>query len=95
MHKKVVLGIVKIREEHECGVPFSVIADYNDFGYTPRTPGPFVGNLVFRFCPWCGKTRDDTQERRTVEMIHDVPATIVRPRSESGEDERSEGSFDR
>ncbi|MGD9727901.1 MAG: hypothetical protein AB7L09_01300 [Nitrospira sp.] len=66
MHKKVVLSIANIRDEIECGVPDSAMAEFHDFAYRSTSNLPVAAALSFRFCPWCGTPRDENDRNRRI-----------------------------
>lgn len=69
MRRKVIIGVFKVLSAEESGVPDVEEAPYIDFDYTSPLGVPVKRAYKFAFCPWCGKKRDDTQERRTHETL--------------------------
>ena len=65
MRRKIVVGIIKVLNEEECGVSDTELADVMRFDL--ETPdGKAV--LAFRYCPWCGKPRSAGGETRIVDV---------------------------
>jgi hypothetical protein len=59
--KKIVLTIVAILPEADCGVPDTELIDVMRFDVQAPDGKPVIG---FRFCPWCGKARAANSEMR-------------------------------
>lgn len=65
MRRKVVVGILGVLQEQQCGVPDSELADFMRFDLQTPDGKPV---LAFRFCPWCGAPRDPAAEVRIVDV---------------------------
>lgn len=63
--RKVLVGILKVLTEQECGVPDAEMADLLRFDLASPTGKPV---LAFRYCPWCGRARDPGGETRIVDF---------------------------
>jgi hypothetical protein len=70
MRRKIAIGIAKVFSEDECGIPDSAMLDFHNFNYSSPTKLPVAVALAFKFCPWCGARRDNSNmERRATEVI--------------------------
>jgi len=65
MRRKVVVGILGILDEEQCGVGDSEMADFMRFDLATPSGKPI---LAFRYCPWCGAERRHDDEMRIVEL---------------------------
>ncbi len=65
MRRKVIVGILAVLPEAQCGVPDAELADYLRFDLDAPTGKPV---LAFRFCPWCGERRGPGTEHRIVDI---------------------------
>ena len=70
LRRKVLVGILKVLSEEECGVPESELADVMRFDLESPSGKPV---LAFRFCPWCGAPRDPGGETRIVDIAGPKP----------------------
>lgn len=84
MRRKVVVGILAVLPETQCGVGDSELADFLRFDL--ETPGG-KPVLAFRFCPWCGAARAPDAETRIVDV------DIMRGEQGEGEGDE-EGGFE-
>jgi len=67
--RKVIVGILKILTEEECGIGEGELAGFIRWG-KKTSAGTTI--LAFRFCPWCGEERDPEDEARITEHVADV-----------------------
>ncbi|MBX3470791.1 MAG: hypothetical protein KF878_28320 [Planctomycetes bacterium] len=65
MRRKVVVGILGVLGEAQCGVPDSELADFLRFDLQTPDGKPV---LAFRYCPWCGQQRAAEAEVRIVDV---------------------------
>lgn len=65
MRRKVVVGILGVLPEAQCGVPDSELADFMRFDLEAPGGKPVI---AFRFCPWCGAPRAPDGEVRIVDV---------------------------
>ena len=65
MRRKIMVGILKVFSEEECGISDSELADVMRFDLQSPTGKPV---LAFRYCPWCGQPRDQAGESRVVDV---------------------------
>ena len=65
MRRKVVVGILGVLPEQQCGVPDSELADFMRFDLQTPDNKPV---LAFRYCPWCGVPRSPDAEVRIVDV---------------------------
>ena len=65
MRRKVVVGILGVLPEEQCGVPDSELADFMRFDLQTPDGKPV---LAFRYCPWCGAARGPEAELRIVDL---------------------------
>ncbi len=65
MRRKVVVGILGVLPEEQCGVPDSELADFMRFDLQTPDGKPV---LAFRYCPWCGTVRSAEAEVRIVDV---------------------------
>jgi hypothetical protein len=65
LRRKLLVGILRVLSEDECGVGDSDLVDVMRFDLTSPTGKPVI---AFRFCPWCGKPRDPHGETRIVDI---------------------------
>lgn len=70
LRRKILVGILRVLSEEECGVPESELADVLRFDLASPQGRPV---LAFRFCPWCGKERDLAGETRIVDVAFGPP----------------------
>lgn len=68
LRKKVVLGIMLIRSEAECGVPDSEMADVMAFDES-KSDRPII---CVQYCPWCG-AKIELDENSTITEIDGDP----------------------
>lgn len=68
--RKILVGILRVLTEEECGVPDSELADVILFDASSPS-GKMV--LAFRYCPWCGKPRDEASESRITDVLAPPP----------------------
>ncbi len=66
LRRKIVVGIFRVFSEEECGISDSELADVMRFDLATPSGKPV---LAFRFCPWCGKPREDGGETRVVDVV--------------------------
>jgi hypothetical protein len=64
MRRKVVVGILAVLAEAQCGVADAELADFLRFDLEAPGGKPV---LAFRFCPWCGTARAPDAETRIVD----------------------------
>ena len=64
MRRKVVVGILAVLPEAQCGVADAELADFLRFDLESPGGKPV---LAFRFCPWCGTARAPDAETRIVD----------------------------
>jgi hypothetical protein len=84
MRRKVIVGVVQILTAKESGVSDVEEVPFYDFNYTAPAGMPTLRAYKFAFCPWCGKKRDDTQERRTHTTFVSVPGKDEGTQCEDG-----------
>ena len=65
LRRKILVGILRVLSEDECGVPDSELADVLRFDLASADGKPVLG---FMFCPWCGQPRDQQGETRIVSL---------------------------
>ena len=65
MRRKIVVGIIKVLNEEDCGISDAELADVVRFDLQTPDGKPV---LAFRFCPWCGAQRDPGGETRIVDV---------------------------
>lgn len=65
IRRKVMVAIVAVLPEEQCGVPDSELADVMRFDLGAPTGKPILG---FLFCPWCGKPHQAGDERRVTDL---------------------------
>ena len=65
MRRKVIVGILAVLPEAQCGVADAELADFLRFDLDAPTGKPV---LAFRFCPWCGERRGPGTEHRIVDI---------------------------
>ena len=65
MRRKVVVGILGVLPEEQCGVSDTELADFMRFDLNTPDNKPV---LAFRFCPWCGAARAPDGEVRIVDV---------------------------
>ncbi len=65
LRRKIVVGILRVFSEEECGVSDSELVDVLRFDLATPSGKPV---LAFRFCPWCGEPREPGGETRIVEL---------------------------
>lgn len=63
--RKLVIGLLAVLPEEECGVKDSEVADLIDFDLQAPSGKPVIR---VRFCPWCGKPWDGKSEQRIVDI---------------------------
>jgi len=69
MRRKVIVGILAVMNEEECGISDTHLADFMLFDVQSPSGKPVLG---FKYCPWCGKQR--TGESRITETQINVEA---------------------
>jgi hypothetical protein len=67
--RKLVVGILAVLPEEECGVSNTEIAEFIRFDLKTPKGTPVIS---FRYCPWCGTERALGTETRITEHIADV-----------------------
>lgn len=73
MRRKVAVGIAKVFTKDECGLGDDVMVDFHLFDYSSPAQVPVAAALVFKFCPWCGTRRDNSNmEARATEVIRPI-----------------------
>lgn len=60
MRRKVVIGLIAILPESECGIPDSVMSDFLDF--EQKAAGQSM--IQVAYCAWCGARRGKNHEKR-------------------------------
>jgi hypothetical protein len=65
MRRKVVVGILGVLPEQQCGVGDAELADFLRFDLQTPDGKPV---LAFRYCPWCGAARGPDTEFRIVDV---------------------------
>lgn len=65
MRRKILIGIIAVLTEEQCGVSDAQLADVVDWGKATPSGKPVI---AVKFCPWCGTPRTD-----------DIEAVIVDP----------------
>ena len=65
LRRKLLVGILRVLTEEECGVGDAELADVMRFDLSSPTGKPVI---AFRYCPWCGKPRDERGETRIVDI---------------------------
>ena len=68
--RKIVVGILKVMSEEECGIGDADLADIMRFDLAGLDGKPV---LAFQFCPWCGKPRDPGGETRVTDVRRPEP----------------------
>lgn|GEM_PF-3308088 len=66
IRRKVVVGIIAVLPEDQCGVSDAELADVLDFKVKARSGKPVI---AFRFCPWCGTPFKEGSERRITDAV--------------------------
>jgi len=64
--RKILVGILAVLPEEQCGVSDAEVADLIDFDMESPTGKPVI---KFRFCPWCGKAMTSDSEVRITEVV--------------------------
>jgi hypothetical protein len=73
MRRKVAVGIAKVFSKEECGLGDEVMLDFHHFEYSSPAKVPVAAALAFKFCPWCGTRRDNSNmEARATEVIRQI-----------------------
>jgi hypothetical protein len=65
MRRKVLVGVISVLPEAQCGVGDAELADFLRFDLQTPSGKPVI---AFRFCPWCGQPRGPEDEVRIVEL---------------------------
>ncbi|MGE0712766.1 MAG: hypothetical protein AB7N76_11285 [Planctomycetota bacterium] len=65
LRRKILVGILQVLNEEQCGVGDSELADVLRFDLSSPDGKPVI---AFRFCPWCGAPRDPGGETRIVSI---------------------------
>jgi hypothetical protein len=81
MRRKVVVGILGVLPEQQCGVSDTELADFMRFDLQTPDNKPV---LAFRYCPWCGAARTPDSEVRIVDVrfAAEQPPTGFEPPNE-------------
>ena len=63
--RKIVMGVLAVLTEEQCGVPDSFLADLVNFNIEAPTGHPVI---AVQYCPWCGKKRLPGDETRVTDF---------------------------